>query len=85
MPAARVNAAAFVRGKMNIGVVLFIVLKGTATYHGLPWRLYLEVNYSPMDFLPERPIILFMSLIIHIDGVNLYALTPASCASIVAQ
>lgn len=35
VPGAGVNAAALMRSKMNIVVVLFIVIKGTATYQGL--------------------------------------------------
>lgn len=46
-PGAGANAAALMRRKMNIVVVLFIVLKGTATHQELSRRLYLEVN-SPM-------------------------------------
>lgn len=34
-PGAEVNAAALIRRKMNIVVMLFIVLKGSATYQGL--------------------------------------------------
>lgn len=49
--------------KMNIVVPLFIVLKGTATYSGLLWRLYLEVNYSPMRTYCRAIWSFFMSLI----------------------
>lgn len=65
--------------KMNIVVALFIVLKGTATYSGLLWRLYLEVNYSPMRTYCRAIWSFFMPLIFYVDGVTVYVLSPASC------
>lgn len=73
-PEPGVNAAALMRRKMNLVVLLFIVSKGAAAYQGLSWRLYLEVSNSPM--WTHRCSFFFMSLIFHTDGVNLLCANP---------
>lgn len=62
-PGAGANAAALMRRKMNIVVVLFIVLKGTATHQELSRRLYLEVNSPMWTYCQPVWSFFFMSLI----------------------
>ena len=48
-PEPALNAAALMRRKMNMVEVVFIVLKGTATYQDPSRRLFLAVNCSPVS------------------------------------
>jgi len=47
MPGVEVNTAALMGKKINIIVVVFMALKGTATYKRLSLRLYSEIKNSP--------------------------------------
>lgn len=66
MPGAQVNAAALMRRKMNIVLVLFIVLKGTATCQVAFMKIISRgEQLTHVDVLPACLIIFYVSHFSH--------------------